>query len=436
MSSAIFTVKNTIFAVFISLLTTLSFTASAQTTSLGCKLTSECFDITYTSFVKNSNNTVTLHFSVKTNCGNALSNVAFQLPAGAKATNPKNTNTRFTFSQENGTNNPFYALKFEAINAEGFKNGAVDNFSYTLTAAQFAQLTTIKVQAKASTTVGVVSFKAQTCEPAPLVISGPVLVQAKSQATYSVISGKESANYRWTVPAGWEIVRGQGTKSVTLLASEQPGEVKVEENGQTRAGAMMVESYSLPPATLPVTFTSFTATAQENQVKLAWATASEKDNKEFVLERSQDAKNYNAVGTVAGNGTKTTPTAYATADANAPAGLVYYRLKQVDFNGDYEYSKVISVKALGKKASTLAVSNVYPNPFQQELTIKVELSADAQVTVSFLNLAGQEVFTQKVKATAGTNTSQINGLDTLTNGIYFLKISAGNQTSVQRVVKN
>lgn len=417
------------------LLLFLTFSAvQAQTTSLGCKASDECFDVTYTSFTRNSNHTVTLSFSVKTNCGNALSHVAFELPAGAKATNARNTNTRFTYSYENGTNNPFYSLKFEATSAEGFKNGAVDHFSYTLTAAEFAKLSTIRVEAKASGSVGTVSFRAQTCEPAKLVIAGPAMVEANTRVTYSVPANQLNAPYIWTAPEGWVIVSGQGTNTVTCICTAKTGEMQVRQ-GTYSFGSLAVAGYELSDGALPVTLTSFTATTKANVVNLAWATASERDNKEFILERSYDAVNFEPVQTVSGNGTTNTVQNYLTTDAAPAKGTVYYRLKQVDLDGAYEYSKAISVALKpATVAPVLAVESVYPNPFQGELTVHFTSGTETATTLTLFDLTGKVAANQS--AAAGTNSFRFTETGNLKPGIYILKVSQGQQSMTLRVVKN
>ncbi|MGV3539466.1 MAG: hypothetical protein ACO1OQ_06615, partial [Rufibacter sp.] len=359
--------NNTISAGFYSMLVFAliflsSFAASAQTTVLGCKLTKECFGFTYKGFTRNSNNTVTLSFQIQTNCGHALSHVAFELPAGAKATNAVNSNSNFKYSVLNSTNNPFYSVKFEATNAEGFKNGASDTFSYTVTAAEFAKLTTIRVSAKASTTVAEVTFKALVCEPEVLSIAGPALVEANRDAVYTVLSQDATSTYQWTAPDGWEIIKGQGTKEITVKPSATAGQMKVQK-GATSLGTMAVEGYSPSTGTLPVTLTSFTSASQTSQVVLTWITASEKDNKEFVVERSTDAVNFAPIETIAGNGTTTTLQHYTFKDAAPVAGISYYRLKQIDFDGAFEYSKVISAKVQATQPAKLKLASVYPNPF-------------------------------------------------------------------------
>jgi hypothetical protein len=115
-------------------------------------------------------------------------------------------------------------------------------------------------------------------------------------------------------------------------------------------------------APLPVELTSFTATPVANQtaMRLAWATASEKNSQAFEVERSLDGRTFTRIGTVAAASTSSSAHTYGLLDAQLPAGaaLLYYRLRQVDLDGMFSYSPVHTV-ALTGAAAGLAL---YPRP--------------------------------------------------------------------------
>lgn len=113
---------------------------------------------------------------------------------------------------------------------------------------------------------------------------------------------------------------------------------------------------------LPVTLASFDGKAENNQTKLTWKTTSETNNKGFEIERSADARNFEKIGFVDGSGDTKENQFYHFTDLN-PLATGYYRLKQLDYDGKFEYSKVISVK------SEAAMVKVYPNPAQEYLTV-------------------------------------------------------------------
>ena len=111
-------------------------------------------------------------------------------------------------------------------------------------------------------------------------------------------------------------------------------------------------------APLPVELASFTAQAEGRATHLAWSTAAEKNSAYFAIERSRDGRAFEQIGQERGQGTKTSPTRYAFRDEHLPAGLTYYRLRQVDVDGTASYSAVRTV-ALAAAAPEAALV-VYP----------------------------------------------------------------------------
>ena len=130
---------------------------TATLTQQPCESTSQCFVFSYKGFVVSTDGkTVTLTFGIKTNCNRDLSYAAFELPSGASATA---TGTRKFKYKAGITKNPFPSIKFEGIGMKGYKNGISDEFKYVMKKADFDKLTTIRVQVKAATFVGTVTFE-------------------------------------------------------------------------------------------------------------------------------------------------------------------------------------------------------------------------------------------------------------------------------------
>ncbi|SEJ86731.1 Por secretion system C-terminal sorting domain-containing protein, partial [Dyadobacter sp. SG02] len=113
---------------------------------------------------------------------------------------------------------------------------------------------------------------------------------------------------------------------------------------------------------LPVTLITFEGQSENNQTKLTWKTAAETNNKGFEIERSADAGTFEKIGFVDGNGDSKEVNTYHYTDLN-PFATTYYRLKQLDYDGKSEYSKIIRVKASN------VVLKVYPNPAQEYLIV-------------------------------------------------------------------
>ncbi|WP_207434375.1 T9SS type A sorting domain-containing protein [Sabulibacter ruber] len=183
---------------------------------------------------------------------------------------------------------------------------------------------------------------------------------------------------------------------------------------------------------LPVTLTSFRATATNNGVQLNWTTASEKDNDYFQVERSLNGKTFASIGRVQGNGNSNVMKNYTFTDASAPAGAVYYRLKQVDYDGKFEYSKTISVNATASKAAAQVA--VVPNPFTQNLSFSINSSETRKVQVVLLDLNQKLIYREEVEVSAGKVTLT-KDLSKIANGVYLLKVTGSSLSEVIRVVK-
>ncbi|MDJ0367633.1 T9SS type A sorting domain-containing protein [Hymenobacter sp. H14-R3] len=179
-------------------------------------------------------------------------------------------------------------------------------------------------------------------------------------------------------------------------------------------------------APLPVSLTSFSAQRRASQVLVRWATASELNNKEFVVERSADGQAFVALQTVAGHGTVAYAHAYQVTDARPLPGLSYYRLRQVDQDGTRTYSPVATVSRLAAQVA------VYPNPTADVLTLDLSGLAASACQVRLCSLLGQLVLSQ----TLAGGQAQPLSLAGLPAGTYLLEVASATQgRQVQRVVK-
>jgi hypothetical protein len=192
---------------------------------------------------------------------------------------------------------------------------------------------------------------------------------------------------------------------------------------------------NLPP--VPVEFTSFTAAQIGNVVNLNWATATEINNYGFEIQRSLDKGDFITVGFKNGNGTTTQPQQYQFSDNinDINATSISYRLKQIDFGGRFEYSKVVNIDNIAP--TSLSLSQNFPNPFNPSTAITFSVPSDQFVSLKVYNSLGQEVSTlvnNVVKA--GTHTVNFNGAD-LMSGIYYYTFKAGSfvQTNKMSLLK-
>lgn len=198
-----------------------------------------------------------------------------------------------------------------------------------------------------------------------------------------------------------------------------------DSRGGTVGGNVTFCAASSNTNPLPVTLTSFTATPRAETVLLRWTTASELNNKEFVLERSADGRQYQALQTLAGRGTVLTASTYAATDAQPLPGRSYYRLRQVDLNGARSYSPAATV------SRTTAIT-AYPNPTAGGLTLDLRALPAGPCPVRLRSLPGQLVLAQTLAA----GQAQLLSLAALPAGTYLLEVESPAQgRSVQRIVK-
>jgi hypothetical protein len=178
---------------------------------------------------------------------------------------------------------------------------------------------------------------------------------------------------------------------------------------------------------LPVELVYFTAEASDETTVLTWQTASERNNDYFSIQKSSDGLDFMEIGQVLGNGTSLETNAYTFTDERPVVGLNYYRLKQVDFDGQFTYSKIVSVKMTSK-----ASFEVYPSITSGDLTIKsTDEGQDVQEILIFDSM-GRLAHSYEVEESGPYTKLNVAGLP---NGAYYLKIATGRRHETLRFTK-
>jgi hypothetical protein len=190
---------------------------------------------------------------------------------------------------------------------------------------------------------------------------------------------------------------------------------------------------------VPVELTSFTAVSNINNVTLNWSTATELNNSGFQVERKSASSDWTVLGFVEGNGTTTRLSQYSYTDKQLAAGSYSYRLKQVDFNGVFEYSPVVNVEV--NVPSVYSLDQNYPNPFNPSTSINFSLAVDSKVTLTIFDVLGQKVMTLvNGNLAAGSHTANFSAAG-LNSGVYFYQIEANGVdgtefNSVKKMILN
>lgn len=207
----------------------------------------------------------------------------------------------------------------------------------------------------------------------------------------------------------------------------------------TTSNTIHFELETLLGGNLPVELTSFSATTIGSTVKLSWNTATEVNNYGFDIERaviSNGERNlsWGKIGFVNGNGNSNSPKDYSFVDDNISSGRYSYRLKQIDNDGQFEYSKIIEVDMNGVKKFEL--SQNYPNPFNPSTVIGYELPVNGFVSLKVFDVLGNEIATLvNEEKPAGSYNVQftINSVQ-LGSGVYFYRLQSGDYVESRKMV--
>ena len=189
---------------------------------------------------------------------------------------------------------------------------------------------------------------------------------------------------------------------------------------------------------LPVELNTFSAIKSENSVELKWSTATEVNNYGFEIQRSEvgsqkSAASWTKIGFVKGNGNSNSPKDYTYTDnSNLSSGKYSYRLKQIDNDGQFEYSKVVDVSF--NAPTEFSLKQNYPNPFNPSTVISYALPSQSYVTIKVYDILGNEVASLVNKEQAEGEYKITFDANNLSSGIYFYKLTAGNFVNTMKMI--
>jgi len=190
--------------------------------------------------------------------------------------------------------------------------------------------------------------------------------------------------------------------------------------------------YGLPPFiqsqfnALPVEMVQYDAACDFGIPRLSWTTASEIHNDYFTIERSTDGLNFESIANVDGLGNSSRLASYTWSDDKPINGRAYYRLKQTDFDGMYEYHGITTVEC-GQSVDL----NIYPNPFESSFTLELPESTIYPVKVEVMDCFGRLVYTQDIE----TNSIAITLDEPVSLGVYSVTVTSMTTKSVLQIMK-
>jgi photosystem II stability/assembly factor-like uncharacterized protein len=183
---------------------------------------------------------------------------------------------------------------------------------------------------------------------------------------------------------------------------------------------------------VPVELISFNANIDKDQVQLNWQTATEINNYGFEIERYSVSEEWINIGFVEGHGNSSSPNSYIYSDRNiVDQNNLKYRLKQLDFNGNYKYSNEIEVEIFPGEFN---LEQNYPNPFNPSTKIKYSVRQPSSVTIKVFNVVGAEIETLvNEEMPAGSFEITWNAVN-LPSGVYFYQFKAGSFIDTKKMV--
>ena len=223
--------------------------------------------------------------------------------------------------------------------------------------------------------------------------------------------------------------KNEGSGSVTVGSTTAKGSITSANTLSTFSPFTFGSTDASNP--LPVELISFNAKATTHGNDLTWETASEINNDKFIIERADNSTEFKAIGEVKGNGTTQNMNNYQFNDNNLVPGVSYYRLKQMDFNGQFEYSKVVAVRS-NIKAPSMASIKIYPNPaVDSKATILINIEkGNTSTQFAVVDVMGRILLNQSLTSDANGNINyNLEGLN-LRKGLYFIQVVNGDHTEL------
>lgn len=201
-----------------------------------------------------------------------------------------------------------------------------------------------------------------------------------------------------------------------------------------------IATYTIPvtsttQSVLPVNMVSFTGNINNKLVQLNWQTSQESNSSYYEVQRSNNGSNYEPISTITAKGNISTLSTYQEKDDLFfyTGKVVYYRLKMVDTDGKFKFSKVLVIK-LNTAASANSLK-AWPLPFSSQLTAGYSSELSGEVKINLTNMNGSRVASSAATVQKGYNSISINQAQTIPSGTYLLTITSNGKSESIKVVK-
>lgn len=262
---------------------------------------------------------------------------------------------------------------------------------------------------------------------------GPIYVLFSSDGTWSVDGN--FANISDNTRYFKTIINSIGGATTTIDYSYETADLTEQDDGDAisfpvpavaevvNPACAYFNNGCVPPTTvLPVNLFSFNVECINNIAKIKWSTASETNSDYFTIEKSTDAIDWNVIKTVPAAGYSNTIMNYSYTDDDAADDKYYYRLKQTDFDGNFEYFEPIAVSCDDENSNYVSL---YPNPANNQVICSVYSSEETSLSVEIANYLGQKIYTSTIAIGNGFNTIPLN-VSQYQSGIYYVVVRSAN----------
>jgi hypothetical protein len=239
----------------------------------------------------------------------------------------------------------------------------------------------------------------------------------------------------FTMPIQIKVTRAIGDTIVTVFNNSSNQLFNVQINGEPLSivfdpGNWILKTHS---TIVPVELTSFSAVLNNDVVDLSWTTATEVNNLGFEIQRKLDDYEWMTIGFKEGNGTTTEPKNYSFQNniSDLKKSKIFYRLKQVDFNGEYNYSDEVEISNF---PDVYSLDQNYPNPFNPSTTIKFNLAKAGFATLKLYDVLGKEVASMlSNELEAGPHEVTFDASN-LPSGTYFYTLTSDSYTETRKMM--
>jgi hypothetical protein len=236
-------------------------------------------------------------------------------------------------------------------------------------------------------------------------------------------NGQPMGNLPGPDPTSCAVLNGPGTNTNTMVPRAAMANFG---NGNYAVAFSTVHPF-------PVENLALRATSGSQSIFLYWQTDREVNNLGFEVERSTDAVSFQKIGWVAGNGNTNTTSHYRMEDVNVvPNQVYYYRLRQLDVNGQFKYSNIVEGKIVAVNAFAAAL---YPNPTNGELSLQFTIANSGKVNFKLYDAVGKLLVDRNFEVSAGQHTESLsNSIQQLAAGSYQAVITGEAGTVTQKLV--